>query len=92
MTWCGTLNAVKQLDNVNAMRDNEIAEIVNKLTKVAIHFHDTQQLRERIADIIVPALKNAPTSLEETTKDQFWFDRNDLKRIYNELINAKTEG
>ena len=40
------------------MKDHEIARIVNLLTQTARAFAHTQQLRERIANIIVPELKN----------------------------------
>lgn len=39
------------------IKDHEIAKIVNDLRDVAVEFHATQQLRERIAQVIVPALK-----------------------------------
>lgn len=39
------------------MKDHEIAQTVNHLRDIAIQFHDAQQLRERIADVIVPLLK-----------------------------------
>lgn len=40
------------------MKDNEIALIVNQLRDIAVTFHNTQQLRERIAHVIVPLLKD----------------------------------
>ena len=42
---------------VAAPKDHEIAALVNKLRDVAIEFHGAQQLRVRIAEIVVPALK-----------------------------------
>lgn len=39
------------------MKDHEIAKLVNDLRDVALKYHDAQQLRERIADIILPVLK-----------------------------------
>lgn len=42
---------------VAAPRDHEIAALVNRVRDVAIEFHGAQQLRVRIAEIIVPALK-----------------------------------
>jgi hypothetical protein len=41
------------------MNDRQIADIVNELTTVAKEFHNTQQLRERIARVVVPHLKQA---------------------------------
>lgn len=42
------------------IKDHVIAQTVNKLRDVAIVFHGTQQLRERIAEVIVPLLKQPP--------------------------------
>lgn len=39
------------------MKDHEIAKVVNELRDIATQYHDTQQLRERIASIVVPILK-----------------------------------
>jgi hypothetical protein len=39
------------------LKDHEIALLVNDLRDIAIKYHDTQQLRERISDVIVKALK-----------------------------------
>jgi len=39
------------------MKDHEIAALVNELRDVAVTYGQTQQLRERIAHIIVPVLK-----------------------------------
>lgn len=38
------------------MKDHEKRELVNALTKVAVEFGGTQQLRERIAHLVLPAL------------------------------------
>jgi hypothetical protein len=40
-----------------AYKDHQIAQTVNALATVAREYGDTQQLRERIAQIIVPLLK-----------------------------------
>lgn len=50
-----------------APKDGAIAQIVNRLRDIALEFHDTQQLRERIAGIIVPVLK-AQQSSEKDAK------------------------
>jgi hypothetical protein len=47
-----------------SMKDGEIAALVNKLRDIAMEFHGQQQLRERIAGLIVPALKAAQPSGE----------------------------
>lgn len=39
------------------MKDHEIAQLVNELRDIAIDFHATQQLRERIADVVLSPLK-----------------------------------
>jgi hypothetical protein len=45
-----------------ALKDHEIAQLVNELRDTAIKYRDAQQLRERIAALVVPALrgKRAP--------------------------------
>lgn len=40
-----------------SLKDNEIAQLVNALRDCAVEFHAAQQLRERIAAIVVPALR-----------------------------------
>ncbi len=42
------------------MKDHEIRELVNELTQVARDYGQTQQLRDRIAGIIVHHLKQVP--------------------------------
>lgn len=41
------------------LKDHEIAQVVTKLRDIAKEFHATQQLRDRIGNVIVPALKAA---------------------------------
>lgn len=41
------------------MKDHEIAKTVNELRDIALQFHNTQQLRERIARVVVPLLHDA---------------------------------
>ena len=43
-------------------KDHIIAQVVNNLRDVAIQFHDTQQLRSRIQDAIVPLLEKPDES------------------------------
>lgn len=45
------------------MKDHEIAQLVNELTKVAKEFHATQQLRERISQLVIKAVKFEPPYL-----------------------------
>jgi tRNA C32,U32 (ribose-2'-O)-methylase TrmJ len=40
------------------LKDHQIAELINELRDVAKKYSDTQQLRERIAHILVPVLRN----------------------------------
>lgn len=42
------------------MNDHEISKLVNDLRDVAREYGQTQQLRDRIAGLVVPALKNRP--------------------------------
>jgi hypothetical protein len=42
------------------IKDGEIAKVVNTLRDIAIEFHGAQQLRERIAQVVVPLLKAQP--------------------------------
>jgi cell division protein FtsB len=46
------------------VKDHEIAALVNELRDIAIEFHDQQQLRERIAGTVVPALKRLSTEAQ----------------------------
>lgn len=39
------------------MKDNQKAELVNKLVEIAKTFHDHQQLRARISSLIIPAIE-----------------------------------
>jgi hypothetical protein len=41
------------------VKDHEIAQLVNELTQTAREYHDTQQLRERLAQLVVPHLKDS---------------------------------
>jgi len=43
------------------VKPHEIAKLVNELTKVAKQYGQTQQLRERIAYVVVPALQGETT-------------------------------
>lgn len=41
------------------MKDHEIAALVSELTKTAVAYAGTQHLRERIAHLVVPAVRLA---------------------------------
>ncbi|AQH05662.1 hypothetical protein A9R05_42350 (plasmid) [Burkholderia sp. KK1] len=43
------------------IKDHQIARVVNDLRDIAVECRDTQQLRERIAERIVPILKASPS-------------------------------
>lgn len=61
--WVGWLAAKQDLLNnpteptYTPLKDGEIADIVNKLRDTARMYHDTQQLRAQIHEVIVPVLK-----------------------------------
>lgn len=48
------------MPNDNVLTDRRVADAVNTLRDIAIRFHDTQQLRERIAEVIVTLLAAHP--------------------------------
>jgi hypothetical protein len=41
------------------IKDHEIREAINQLRDVAIEYHNTQQLRERLAQIVRPLVEKA---------------------------------
>ncbi|HGL6673264.1 TPA: hypothetical protein ACKFNV_004790 [Klebsiella quasipneumoniae] len=58
------------------MKDHEIRELVNQLRDIAIEYHGTQQLRERIAQAVraamlaaAPQPQNAPQNIPEIIPD-----------------------
>ncbi len=59
MAWNARLgtSGVMPLAQMVAVDDRKVADTVNELQHIAIKFHDAQQLRERIAHVIVPLLK-----------------------------------
>ena len=40
------------------MKDHDKANVIGELTTIARRYHDTQQLRQRIANVVLPALKS----------------------------------
>ncbi len=51
------------------MKENQIRELVNELRDIAIEYHGTQQLRERIARTVRAALQAEPVSPRYTLPD-----------------------
>lgn len=51
--------ATKASAPADAPKDHEIREAINQLRDVAVKFHAAQQLRERIAGIVLPLVKRA---------------------------------
>jgi hypothetical protein len=51
-----------------APKDHEIRELVNKLTEVARDYHATEQLRERIAGLVVPFARGVATNKGDAVK------------------------
>lgn len=49
--------ATKAAAPADAQKDHEIREAINQLRDVAVQFHAAQQLRERIAGIVLPLVK-----------------------------------
>ena len=51
------LEAWNTRTNEQELKDHEIAQIVNNLRDIAVQYHNYECLREKIAGVIVPALK-----------------------------------
>lgn len=49
------------------MKDHEKRELINKLTDIAVRFGQTQQIRSRLQDVILPVLAKIPAQ-HETVK------------------------
>jgi len=62
------------------MKDGEIREIVNQLRDIAIKYHDHQSLRERLAQVVVPTLK-----------DKLAFNNEHIKFLEDQLKSCKTD-
>lgn len=53
-------NCIKEIiiaNKDNSVKDHELRNIINQLRDIAIEFHDTQQLRARIASTLIPLFK-----------------------------------
>lgn len=53
------------------MKDHQTRELVNSLRDIAIEYHGTQQLRERIAHVVRAAIIQAGTLTNEDTKQRW---------------------
>jgi hypothetical protein len=63
--------AQAQADSV--LKDHQIAALVNELRDIAIQYHVAQQLRERIAQVVVPAVRAAQAdSVQEDAARYRW--------------------
>lgn len=67
--WNAARSDHSQADSV--LKGHQIAALVNELRDIAVEFHGTQQLRERIAQVVVPVLKvqKANRVLEDAAPD-----------------------
>jgi hypothetical protein len=52
----------------SVLKDHQIAALVNELRDIAVQYHGTQQLRERIAQVVVPILRAADSVLEDAAR------------------------
>jgi len=52
------------------MKDHEIKALVNDLRDIAVKYHSSGQLRERIAHVIVPVLKPPSTLAQQVAEAQ----------------------
>ena len=50
------------------VKDHQIAALVNELRDIAVQYHGTQQLRERIAQVVVPVLRAADSVLKDAAR------------------------
>jgi hypothetical protein len=73
------------------MKDNEVRELVNRITEVARKYHDTEQLRERIAQEIRPIVKDQPGHFRFSDGIINWGDVDaELMRIANKYVGTLT--
>lgn len=56
--------------HVNELKDHELREFVNDLTKTARIFAGSQQLRERLSGIVISALRPRRNHCSENNSDQ----------------------
>lgn len=67
------------------MKDNEIAQLVNELREVAYNYHDTQQLRSRIANLLVPKLKQMRADILQEAHEVCMEAHVESQRSYTQL-------
>lgn len=79
----------------SALKDHQIAALVNELRDIAVEFHGTQQLRERIARAVIPALKAQATDsvLEDAARYRYlrdgdWREHDKLESIIRLQLNS----
>lgn len=65
----GPVHFTAALQQPALLKDHQIAQTVNAVRDVAIKFHDHQSLRERIAEIIVPALQEQAPADKDAEPD-----------------------
>ena len=67
------------------MKDRQITEVINTIRDIANEYHDTQQLRERIAAVLRPVLmfdakKSGQLIVGDAYDKGLWSRRNGPKR------------
>lgn len=68
------------------LKDGEIAKVINDLRYVALKFQGTQQLRERIAHIVVPLLKRVSRPIHTQVTKPFIIT--DMEKQFPDMANA----
>lgn len=68
------------------MKDHKKRELVDVLTKAAIEFGATQQLRARIADIVLPALNSAADDKLDDADRLDWLRDNLFTHKWNGVV------
>ncbi|AUT68561.1 MULTISPECIES: hypothetical protein [Paraburkholderia] len=67
------------------MKDHEIAALVNKVRDIAVEFHGAQQLRDRIANVLVPVLTPSAPAVDAGAREA-------MRNATREMILANPEG
>jgi len=63
------MTTTPEREEFEAPKDHEIARVVNELRDIAITYRETQQLRERIANAVVPLLKAATAAARQSAPE-----------------------
>lgn len=66
------------------IKDHQIAQAVNELRDIAIQYHATQQLRERISRVLVPLVRSPGFSEADQPLANFYG-----AKTYPELVKAQ---